>query len=344
MDQRKPHIFISYVSEDSEVVKRLAERLRRNGTQVWLDRDELSPGSRWKNAIREAIREGAFFIACFSEASENRSRSYMNEEIQLALDEIRQRPADQAFFIPVRLSNIEIPDWEISSRERISDLHWVDLYRDWNDGFRKLLTVVGQVENARESSQAAQVQSEQRKSSEPSYVEKVVQIHEHLAEAGIHMAFGGALALAWCTGVSRGTIDIDMNVFVEASRFIDVVRALPKEVSVNSKDIQNAERDTQVRLWWGSNPLDIFLNGTSFHEEVSKRVQVRSFAEKQIAFLSCGDLAVFKVFFNRTKDWADLAEMHSIGCLDSDHVAKVVGEYLGPNDDRILMLHNLVDH
>ncbi len=30
----------------------------------------------------------------------------------------------------------------------------------------------------------------------------------------------------------------------------------------------------------------------------------------KLPFLSCPDLAVFKVFFNRTKDWADLEAMH----------------------------------
>ncbi len=45
--------------------------------------------------------------------------------------------------------------------------------------------------------------------------EKIIAIHEHLAAAGLPHAFGGALALAWCTGRARGTIDIDVNVFVD---------------------------------------------------------------------------------------------------------------------------------
>lgn len=39
--------------------------------------------------------------------------------------------------------------------------------------------------------------------------------------------------------------------------------------------------------------------------------------------LSCADLAVFKAFFNRTKDWADLEEMRSAGTLDVDGVIGV---------------------
>ena len=58
-------------------------------------------------------------------------------------------------------------------------------------------------------------------------------------------------------------------------------------------------------------------------------------------FLSCADLAVFKAFFNRTKDWADLEEMQAAGTLDVDRVIGVLVRYLGPTDDRIERLRAL---
>ena len=42
-------------------------------------------------------------------------------------------------------------------------------------------------------------------------VDKIVVCHQHLAAAEIPHAFGGALALAWCTASARGTIDIDIK-------------------------------------------------------------------------------------------------------------------------------------
>jgi hypothetical protein len=57
--------------------------------------------------------------------------------------------------------------------------------------------------------------------------EKMVSVHEHLARAGIDHAFGGALALAWCTQQARGTIDLDVNLFVGPDRTDDVLGALP---------------------------------------------------------------------------------------------------------------------
>ncbi len=57
--------------------------------------------------------------------------------------------------------------------------------------------------------------------------EKVVALHEALDAADVPHAFGGALALAWCTERARGTIDIDLNLFVEATQAGRVLAALP---------------------------------------------------------------------------------------------------------------------
>ncbi len=44
--------------------------------------------------------------------------------------------------------------------------------------------------------------------------ERVAALHAALRGAGIPHAFGGALALAFCTAEPRGTQDIDVNVFL----------------------------------------------------------------------------------------------------------------------------------
>src|SRR5688572_2662218 len=98
-----PHVFISYVREDSAVVRRLASELESNGVEVWLDRDRLTPGLRWQVAIREAIQGGAYFLACFSDHLNGRDRSYMNEELVIAIEELRRRPTRVAWFLPVLL-------------------------------------------------------------------------------------------------------------------------------------------------------------------------------------------------------------------------------------------------
>lgn len=137
-----PHVFISYVREDSRTVKRLRNALRAYDVEVWLDKDQLKPGYRWADKIREAISEGAFFIACFSTAYNERIKSYMNEELTLAIDELRQRPAHQAWFIPVLLDPCEVPDRNIGGGETLRSIQQVKLYENWNEEIGRVLSVV----------------------------------------------------------------------------------------------------------------------------------------------------------------------------------------------------------
>ena len=101
------------------------------------------------------------------------------------------------------------------------------------------------------------------------------------------------------------------------------------------------ERDGQVRLWWGETPVDVFVNTTEFHEQVAQRCRLEPFGGVEMPFLGCTDLAVFKAFFDRTKDWADLEEMAAAGTLDTDRVVGIITHYLGAPDDRIEHLRRI---
>ncbi len=179
-------------------------------------------------------------------------------------------------------------------------------------------------------------------STEPGIVDKILALHTALDIARLSHAFGGALALAWCTERARGTIDIDVNVFVEQTRAGDVFDALPAEVARSQTDLARCLADGQVRLWWGHTPIDVFTNTTDFHVAVADRLVMHQFATRSVPFLSCSDVAVFKAFFNRTKDWADLEEMAAAGTLDGDLVLGALVHYLGRDDDRVERLRSLL--
>ncbi len=66
----------------------------------------------------------------------------MNQELTLAIAQLLQRPVERTWFIPVRFSDCDIPDRGIGSGETLRDLQWVDLFRDWAEGLRKILRVV----------------------------------------------------------------------------------------------------------------------------------------------------------------------------------------------------------
>jgi hypothetical protein len=170
---------------------------------------------------------------------------------------------------------------------------------------------------------------------------KMRAIHRALDAADIPHAFGGALALAWCTERARGTIDIDLNVFTGTDHVREVLEVLPRAIAWDEDDIRSLERDGQQRLWWDTTPVDVFLNTTEFHDQVAARARWEAFDGAELPFLACSDLAVFKAFFSRTKDWADLEEMHTAGTLDIDRVIGVLVRYLGADDDRIERLRAL---
>ena len=135
-------VFISYVRENMEIVDRLCQELRSHGIEVWLDRNDIDPGSYWEQAIRRAIQQGAFFIACFSEEYHNRGQTYMNQELTFAIDELNQRSPDQIWFIPVKLNECEIPDRDIGGGKTLQALQYVNLYENWDDSIQRILKVI----------------------------------------------------------------------------------------------------------------------------------------------------------------------------------------------------------
>ncbi len=138
------HAFISYVREDSSHVDRLQARLEAAGVQVWRDTADLWPGEDWRVKIRRAIEDGAFvFIACFSHHSLARERSYQNEELTLAIEQLRMRHADQPWLMPVRFSDCDIPDRDIGAGRALRYLQRADLFGEHaEDGMTRLVAAV----------------------------------------------------------------------------------------------------------------------------------------------------------------------------------------------------------
>ena len=166
-------------------------------------------------------------------------------------------------------------------------------------------------------------------------------MHDALDAAGHPHAFGGAIALAYCTGEPRATRDLDVNVFANPARATEVLGALPPEVDVAGKDIQAAEADGQVRVWWGETPIDLFLDLNEFHAELAERRRIVPFEGREIPVLDCTDLAVFKALFDRTKDWADIEEMVSARALDIPRVQAWLGRFSGEDAAAIARLQKL---
>lgn len=175
------------------------------------------------------------------------------------------------------------------------------------------------------------------------FVELILQAHEALESAAMPHAFGGALALAWCIEEPRATNDIDLNIFAPVAAFERVLAVLPPEIEVSEHAKARLQRDGQARLWWHRVPLDIFLTSDTFHTQVAARIVKRDFAGRSVPFLSCRDLAVFKAFFDRGKDWQDLSDMVRVGSVDVRELADELARLLGPDDHRVARVEGLGD-
>jgi hypothetical protein len=129
-------VFISYAREDAQAAHRLYEELTTAGVNVWFDQESLTPGAKWKPAIRKAIRDSRYFIALISSRSASK-KGFVQSELREAIDVLDEFPENETYLIPARLDACEAP------HERLNDLHWVDLFPDWKRGKDKLLRFFG---------------------------------------------------------------------------------------------------------------------------------------------------------------------------------------------------------
>ena len=159
-------------------------------------------------------------------------------------------------------------------------------------------------------------------------------VHEHFERLGRDHAFGGALALAYYAD-PRGTVDVDVNVFVgfdAAPQVVDELGAigfLPTQSQADWLPIAG------VALVRGRDPtrLDVFFSIDERYDEVARRARRFPFGTRgaRLPFLSAEDLAMFKLSFGRDKDWVDvrrLVESHPE--LDIDYVERQLIGIRGP--------------
>ena len=173
-------------------------------------------------------------------------------------------------------------------------------------------------------------------------VGKLFAIHDSLAGASISHAFGGAIALAYCTEEPRGTRDLDVNIFVDAAKAGPTLACLPQGVTVTAEDVAKVERDGQTRLDWDGTPVDVFLNNLPLHQAVAAGVVWVPLAGRQVPVLDCASLAIFKAFFDRTKDWADLEAIAEATPEDIDAAAATISELVGKDDPAVQRLESLI--
>lgn len=174
--------------------------------------------------------------------------------------------------------------------------------------------------------------------------EQTLQLARAFKQHDIPFALGGAMALAYWAE-PRATLDIDVNVFVperDAARVLGVVRGLGATVR-EDEDLPEIEKTGQVRIDWAGTYLDLFFAYDPFHDSCRERAREVDFLGERVPVLSAEDLAVFKVIFNRPKDWLDVEAMVAIqgDAFDAAYTRRWLTAILGEDDGRLARFDEL---
>jgi hypothetical protein len=134
LQSKKFRVFISYARENEIKAKRFYEDLKNSGIPIesGFDKEDLLPGQDYNIRIIESIKRSDFFIPLFSSVSVEK-RGYIQRELNLAVDTLKDTPPGDIFVIPVRLDECEM------KYEEIKKYHRQDLFPDWYIGLSKII-------------------------------------------------------------------------------------------------------------------------------------------------------------------------------------------------------------
>jgi hypothetical protein len=143
----KRKVFVSYVKENFLQIDKICKAFTENDIEYWLDRKDIDPGKFWKDAIKVAINNGAYFLACFSREYNERKETYMNEELLEAVEILRIKKYNSGWFIPIKLSECEIPPISIGGGRTLNDIHYLSFYEDWATELNRLIDIIKREED-----------------------------------------------------------------------------------------------------------------------------------------------------------------------------------------------------
>jgi hypothetical protein len=138
MDQANPvpalqHIFVSYARADSEVVDAIVGRLKRDGFDLWIDRESISVGEQWGKEIVEAIDKAYAFLLMLSPSAV--ASKYVHDEVYVAY----KGPRD-LLYVPVLLKPVEIVG-DLSLP--LARVQYIEYFRDAEATYAELVRVLG---------------------------------------------------------------------------------------------------------------------------------------------------------------------------------------------------------
>jgi hypothetical protein len=166
-----------------------------------------------------------------------------------------------------------------------------------------------------------------------------------LEVAGCDYALGGAIALGFWAE-PRGTLDVDVTVFLPAKQPIKCVRLL-QTIGCNFKAdeaIQSLAEHGYCQVTFDDLRIDVFLPTIPFYEQARNRRKEVLLGNQAVLVWDAETLCVFKMMFFRRKDLADVEQILRVGGdqLDRAWVLDQLTAIYGERDPRISQWQELV--
>lgn len=178
---------------------------------------------------------------------------------------------------------------------------------------------------------------------------KATELARKLADAlelaGIPYAVGGALAYGYWAP-PRATNDVDLDIFLDENEIDRAFEALESTGATLDRSAARQMITTRCdfRAELEGMRIDVFVAFARMHEGVRERRQRVPLRGRDVWVLSAEDLLIFKMLFDRPKDWIDIEAMVAVRAsnLDERLLQELFEEWVGPGDSRLDRLRGLL--
>jgi hypothetical protein len=109
-------VFLSYASEDRDVVEKIKNRLEAEGMDVFFDKDQLEGGDEWDKKLRRNIRHCSLFLPVISRNTLTREKRYFRIEWNDAIEIERMTPPGEAFLFPIVIDTTSPTEGNLPAR------------------------------------------------------------------------------------------------------------------------------------------------------------------------------------------------------------------------------------
>jgi len=123
-------VFISYSRQDTKIVDHVVARLKSDGFEVWLDRENIKGGDLWRKQIVKAIHTSDAFLLMLSPnstASDN-----VRKEVDLAENAKRR-------LFPFVLASVDLPEELLY---QLSGVQWIEFYASPDESYQELVNIL----------------------------------------------------------------------------------------------------------------------------------------------------------------------------------------------------------